>query len=486
MNIKTIKNMAKADWLTISPTSGSGEGSINNTASVWTGRDPRSTTVTVTANGCDPVTYAVKQLGKSEFINFTDSEKNVATSMSLPKEGQIKTVYILSNTKSVAVTAVSLTDDSSTTGVVEGGITASADTSNSSVATQTENNTGVAKVWVSPATSLNSTNIFGTAAVTAVSGDPGSQAQYYIPVRINLSMNDTITVKRTFMLKALAAGGQYAQMTFTQDPGAARLKLTQTSITLGNNTSGFGYLTISSNTSWSIASNFSISNSFSPSITTGSGDGSVRIGSANINYNHYQITLGTVTVSAQDVTNKTVTIYQASADYIAKFSSSQSYDNGITSYAVTKEAKYYTIYVLANESFTVSAGSSDSGLSFESATDVNITDDQTTDTKKCKIYVYNNADCNPDTNYFGTSRDITDGTYSVNAIRLNIPPNSTISSRSWKLDLASNSGIKSTLTITQAAGDPTISVSPTSITLAADGSSSVSVAVKSNTSWTVS
>jgi len=49
----------------------------------------------------------------------------------------------------------------------------------------------------------------------------------------------------------------------------------------------------------------------------------------------------------------------------------------------------------------------------------------------------------------------------------------------------SGSGDAAAITITQAAGDPTLSVSPASITIPQAGTAQ-SVSVTSNTSWTVS
>ena len=43
--------MAKPSWLTVSPMSGSGNGVLQNTGSVHTGRNVRTGTVTVTATG---------------------------------------------------------------------------------------------------------------------------------------------------------------------------------------------------------------------------------------------------------------------------------------------------------------------------------------------------------------------------------------------------------------------------------------------------
>lgn len=70
----------------------------------------------------------------------------------------------------------------------------------------------------------------------------------------------------------------------------------------------------------------------------------------------------------------------------------------------------------------------------------------------------------------------------------NIAANPTISAKSKQLIVTDNAGNSSTCTITQAAGDATLSVSPASVTLDWDASTagtSASFTVTSNTNWTV-
>lgn len=75
--------MAKASWLTLDPSSGNGNGSIQNSATAHTGRTQRETTVTVTGVGASkPATYQVTQKAKAEFASFDDGIE-----MSAPKAG---------------------------------------------------------------------------------------------------------------------------------------------------------------------------------------------------------------------------------------------------------------------------------------------------------------------------------------------------------------------------------------------------------------
>ena len=70
----------------------------------------------------------------------------------------------------------------------------------------------------------------------------------------------------------------------------------------------------------------------------------------------------------------------------------------------------------------------------------------------------------------------------------NIAANPSITAKSVQLIVTDNAGHTATCTVTQAAGDPTLSVSPASVQLdwnAATEGTSASFAVTSNTNWTI-
>ena len=71
------------------------------------------------------------------------------------------------------------------------------------------------------------------------------------------------------------------------------------------------------------------------------------------------------------------------------------------------------------------------------------------------------------------------------SIEITVPANSTIAAISKQVIVTANGGQQATGTISQPAGDPTLSVSTPSIIIPADGTP-VSVTVTSNTNWTVS
>jgi len=70
------------------------------------------------------------------------------------------------------------------------------------------------------------------------------------------------------------------------------------------------------------------------------------------------------------------------------------------------------------------------------------------------------------------------------SMTLAIPANSTVTNKSRKITITAAGGQTATSTISQAAGDPVLSVAPTSITLDAEGAA-VAGTVTSNTNWTV-
>jgi hypothetical protein len=70
----------------------------------------------------------------------------------------------------------------------------------------------------------------------------------------------------------------------------------------------------------------------------------------------------------------------------------------------------------------------------------------------------------------------------------NVGANPTITAKSVQLIVTDDGGHTATCTITQAAGDPTLSVTPSSITLdwnAATAQTSASFSIASNTNWTI-
>lgn len=202
--------MAKPSWLTTDPNSGSGNGSINNTASVHTGREVRTGTVTVTGMGvAEPKTYAVTQKAKAEFASFDNGAE-----MSAPKEGGALQVNGKSNSKALTFAWVG-------------------DGHEAEIPAQYKAN-GLA-----------------TNNGEAIAGDPGASAEYASLLELTLPANETVEeVNR--VLKVTTAGGQSAQITIKQAAGDAFLNISPAEITLEADGSAVS-VTITSNTTWTVS-----------------------------------------------------------------------------------------------------------------------------------------------------------------------------------------------------------------------------------------
>lgn len=200
--------MAKADWLTLTPSHGSGNGSISNKATAHTGRVARETTVTVTGTGVSvPATYNVTQKAKTEFAAFNDGAE-----MSAPKQGGAVTVQGKSNSKILSFAWVGEVSD------------------------------------VSIPESYQANGASATNG-TAITGDPGATNEYDFSLSLTFPENTAVEeVTRT--LKVTAEGGQEAQIAIKQAAGDAYITVDPTEITLEADGTAVS-VTVKSNTQWS-------------------------------------------------------------------------------------------------------------------------------------------------------------------------------------------------------------------------------------------
>lgn len=203
--------MAKASWLSVSPTSGSGNGTISNSASAYTGRVARETTVTVTGtNVSTPSTYKVTQSPKTEFVSFKNG-----TEMAANKTAGTLTVEGTSNSESVRFTWAT---GSPTDVAIPANITA------------------------------NGTSVANGAVLT---GDPGASAEYTFSVELEIPLNDTVEeIVRTLVVTS--KGGKTAQIAIKQSAGDARLVVNPETITIPQ-AGGSVSVDVESNTSWTVS-----------------------------------------------------------------------------------------------------------------------------------------------------------------------------------------------------------------------------------------
>lgn len=203
--------MAKPSWLSVSPASGSGDGTISNTGLEHTGRVLRTGTVTVTGAGvAGSKTYTVNQEPKPEFAEFDNG-----SSMSVSKEGGAVKVAGRSNSRGLSFAFV--------------GDAAGAE---------------IAAAYSAAGKS--------TADGADIEGDPGAEAQYSFEVSVTVPANDTVSaVART--LRVAGGDSVAAQIVLNQTAGDAFLDLDKTSVTLPWEGTPAQAVNVDSNTSWTVS-----------------------------------------------------------------------------------------------------------------------------------------------------------------------------------------------------------------------------------------
>ena len=202
--------MAKPSWLSITPASGSGNGTISNSSSAHTGRVKREGVVTVQGSGvATAATYKVIQTPKAEFVSFDNG-----TEMAVQKGGGSVTITGKSNSQKLSFSWVGSNENVVLPNSYEA---AGEDTTNGS----------------------------------AISGDPGATAEYEYNVVLSVPENATIG-SITRVLKVTANGGQSAQISLVQAAGDAYLSVAPTEITIPQDGSAVS-VTVTSNTSWTVS-----------------------------------------------------------------------------------------------------------------------------------------------------------------------------------------------------------------------------------------
>lgn len=200
--------MAKASWVKVNPSQGSGNKTVNvSTDTPHTGRNARSTTLTITAANVEAQTVAVTQSGKPAYADVQDSA-------AAPKAGQNVTISGRANSKKLTFTLgtgalnVSLPENYTAGGV------------------STKNGVEIA-------------------------GDPGATAEYDFSIVITVPENETID-DLTRQIIVTDEGGNTDTCLLTQAAGDATLSVSKTSIELDYTGDAVSF-DITSNTSWTIS-----------------------------------------------------------------------------------------------------------------------------------------------------------------------------------------------------------------------------------------
>ncbi len=197
--------MAKPTWVTAQPSSGTGNGTVQVSATAHTGRVQRTGELTYKADGADDVVQSVTQKGKEEFVTV----ENVSAS----KAGGSVTVKGNSNSSKLTFAL------------------------------------GTGNITI---TLPNTYTAAGKSATngTAISGDPGASAEFEFSLAITVPANTTVEAKSR-QVTVTTAGGQAATSTISQAAGDAALEVLPASITLEADGTAVE-VTVTSNTSWTV------------------------------------------------------------------------------------------------------------------------------------------------------------------------------------------------------------------------------------------
>lgn len=222
--------MAKPNWLNLQPNSGSGNGTIANSADPHTGRVARTGVVTVTGAGvAQPATYNVTQTPKAEFVSF-----NNGSEMAVAAAGGVVTIAGKSNSSKLKFEWVI------PTGKTQPEVTPEGD----------EEYAGIDL----PAVTIPSTYTAAGSMVdnnTVIPNDPGAVEEFDFSIQLTFPANPVpIEIDRT--LKATCNGAQVVQIVIKQTAGEPTLSVSPASITIPQAGTAVD-VTVVSNTSWEVS-----------------------------------------------------------------------------------------------------------------------------------------------------------------------------------------------------------------------------------------
>ena len=215
--------MAKANWCTVSPMSGEGDGTLTVSASGHNGRMGKTTTVTVTAaNGTRPSkSFTVVQAGAGVVLTLDSSKPG------LPKSGGKVTINGTSNSATLKV-------DCPQAGL---GLVA------------------ILKIGGKP----DQTVIENSAVPKTVTipGDPGASGIYSFTLELQVAPSKKATTV-TFKINVTPSEESLKkQCTFTLEPGDSSLSINRSEVRLnkegGAQASGSNIVNVTSNDNWTVS-----------------------------------------------------------------------------------------------------------------------------------------------------------------------------------------------------------------------------------------
>ena len=200
--------MAKANWLKVDPSQGSGNATVNvSSTAEHTGRKARTTTLTWKAANVADVVRSVSQAGKPEYVDIADAA-------SADKAGKVVTISGVSNSARLTFSfgTGDLTDITLPTSYMANSVS-------------TENG-------------------------AAIAGDPGALAEYNFSITIIVPANDEITAKSRQVIVEDEAGNRDV-CTLTSAAGDAYITIAEGVIELDYMGTPVA-VEVESNTSWTI------------------------------------------------------------------------------------------------------------------------------------------------------------------------------------------------------------------------------------------
>lgn len=200
--------MAKANWVVVNPSSGSGNKTVNvSSSSEHTGRNARNTILTITAANVEAKTVTVNQQGKPAYVESQDS----ATAQ---KGGQNVTISGKANSAKLTFSL------------------------------------GTGNLIVTLPNTYTAGGVSTNNGVEIV-GDPGATAEYDWSIVLTVPENTTIT-ELTKQIIVTDEGGNSDTCLLTQAAGNAYLTVSKTSIDLTYQGIAVSF-SVESNTSWTIS-----------------------------------------------------------------------------------------------------------------------------------------------------------------------------------------------------------------------------------------
>lgn len=200
--------MAKANWVKVNPSQGSGNATVNVSSNgEHTGRVARTTILTWKAANVADIQRTVNQAGKPEYVDIADAA-------SADKAGKVVTISGVSNSKKLTFSfgTGDLTDIS--------------------------------------LPSTYTANSVSTANGAAITGDPGAAAEYNFSISITVPANDDITAKTRQIIVTDEAGHRDV-CTLTSAAGDAYVTIAEGDIELDYQGTPVA-VEVKSNTTWTI------------------------------------------------------------------------------------------------------------------------------------------------------------------------------------------------------------------------------------------